>query len=695
MKSTTSLINPGILLNDLKRFAWISITYLLGLLFAVPFNLLMLYNTTDRIGNNYINYLRVMQFNIDAAPLTLILILIFPVLTGLLLFRYLQSSKAADMEHSLPIKRETLYNTHILAGVIILSVPLLITALLSWAVVSGLGIEALSGEAVLSWLAISLPVNLLFFMLSAATAMITGMSSVQGILTYLFLFLPTGLSVLVLHNLGMYIYGFAFDYYVNGIIISPLMRIMDPTYFIQNTQIISYLLITAALYFAGRYLYRRRKLEKAGNAMAFDILRPVFKYGVTFCAMLIIGSYYYVRLGGTAWTYLGYFLGSILAYFLMEILLNKSPNVFRLKNLKGYGVYLFITIVLIAGLHFDFTGLEQRLPELADVESIYLDSSFQSLNYRQQPLPPDSEYYNYEISYPPVKPVYTDKANMARIYGLHQSIINNLDKEKSAYLSRRAGSYGEFVSLAYTLKDGSHIYRQYPLNAGDYSLFLKPIFESAEYKRFNNKILNLELANINLVEVRSHEVAKVAQFSDPQQIKQAIRILQNEVLKESYEEIKKHREPWSSIEIRTNDHHVVNLNWNKSYAEFDRWLKSTGKYNQSRIIPGEDLAYAMVRKSTADEKAEYPVRYYPNRLSPKEVLAWEQMPDTVKISDPEQLEVCLRQYTYGERPDYDIVFLLKNGNSLYGGFSEADAPDFIKNRQQVLSAGKYQISLIR
>ena len=55
-------------------------------------------------------YLRVFEFN--NSPLSLFLLLMAPVLAGLLIFRYLQTGKAADLEHSLPIRRETLYNTH-------------------------------------------------------------------------------------------------------------------------------------------------------------------------------------------------------------------------------------------------------------------------------------------------------------------------------------------------------------------------------------------------------------------------------------------------------------------------------------------------------------------------------------------------------------------------------------------------------
>ena len=71
------------------------------MLFSRPEEMKMYYTAST--------YLQVLQ--LDYFP-NLILILIVPVLTGLLLFRYLQANTAADMVHALPIKRETLYNTH-------------------------------------------------------------------------------------------------------------------------------------------------------------------------------------------------------------------------------------------------------------------------------------------------------------------------------------------------------------------------------------------------------------------------------------------------------------------------------------------------------------------------------------------------------------------------------------------------------
>ena len=143
-------------------------------------------------------------------------------------------------------------------------------------------------------------------MTSVATGMFTGISSVQGILSYILLLLPVGLLFLLLHNLNMYVYGFAYDYYysTNLDVLSPLVRVFESlsSYSLQSSEIIAYLLISAALYGIGLYLYKRRQLETAGTAITFPILRPLFKYGVTFCFMLLLGSYFRSTQNTAIWT---------------------------------------------------------------------------------------------------------------------------------------------------------------------------------------------------------------------------------------------------------------------------------------------------------------------------------------------------------------------------------------------------------
>jgi len=120
-----------------------------------------------------------------------------------------------------------------------------------------------------------------------------------------------------------------------------------------------------------------------------------------------------------AWTYFGYLLGSLLAYFLTEILLNKSLQVFQWRRIQGYGIYAFAMIVLIGLFHYDFTGYEKRLPVLSDVKSIYMDNSFYAFSY--VPAANAQSYIGSEIvviEYDslPVKAIFTEKDNITGIY---------------------------------------------------------------------------------------------------------------------------------------------------------------------------------------------------------------------------------------------------------------------------------------
>ncbi len=90
MKSKTSFINGGILLNDFKRFTWIGAGYLLVLLLSVPLKVFMLHNKLEVVTiNNAYTYLRIFQFDTNSSLLHVMSLILVPVLTGLLLFRYL------------------------------------------------------------------------------------------------------------------------------------------------------------------------------------------------------------------------------------------------------------------------------------------------------------------------------------------------------------------------------------------------------------------------------------------------------------------------------------------------------------------------------------------------------------------------------------------------------------------------------
>jgi ABC-2 type transport system permease protein len=691
MKSKTSFINTGILRNDFKRYGWIGVVYLLALLAMVPLQLVMKYFRPEEIKAHYNahTYLQILQF--DYSPVTLILLLIVPVLTGLLLFRYLQSGKAADMEHTLPIRRETLYNTHLLAGLIFLFVPIILTALLSWAVVSGLRIDFVQDRDIVAWLIAALLGNLLFFMSAVAVGMFTGLSTLQGLLTYILLLVPSGLTFLLVDNLRMYVYGFPCDYYaLNLEKLSPLLRLPMSGLSLQNHEIIMYLLISLAVYFVGRYLYRRRQVEMAGDAITFEVLRPIFKYSVTFCTMLLVGSYFYSSQQSMAWTYFGYFLGAALGYVLIEILLNKSLYVFDRQRFKGLGIYSLVVIGLIALLYTDITAYEKRLPEMSQVENIYMDRNFHALLYADDPGRPA-----YRRLQPPI---YAEKDNITHIMDLHREIIAHRGEEKGVFPSDQ-NSRPERICLAYQLKNGKRFYRYYDINAAFYQEHLKPIYESREYKTHQYEALRLNPGDIKLVDIRSRDGNKHVSIADPKMIQQAVNVLQNDIYAQSYEEMTSPGSPWGYIEITLpkekadnndgsiwpeaadryfgevqNPYYNISLSWQKSYVNFEQWMQSMGLYEKARLLPGEDVIHAII------EYAPQGLNESNYRIMKATGEYVEEKPGQLKITAPDKLEICLRNYQdqYTKGPLYKVIFQLKNGTLIFGILTPATAPDFVK-----------------
>jgi len=191
------------------------------------------------------------------------------------------------------------------------------------------------------------------------------------------------------------------------------------------------------------------------------------------------------------------------------------------------------------------------------------------------------------------------------------------------------------------MKNGSHIYRQYEISAPEYADRLKPIYESREYKELHNKILSINPADVDLIVINALEANKNVRIVDPELIRQAVDVLQRDVYDEPYEEMRavKQRPPWASITICLKNHCTVNLVWEKSYANLEQWLKETGKYNQARLLPGEDITSAIVDK-IPDLNKQDPDKQ-PVIINQRSILGLENKPGILKITDPEKLELCL------------------------------------------------------
>ncbi|SHJ42720.1 DUF6449 domain-containing protein [Tepidibacter formicigenes] len=663
MKFKTSFFNKGILINDLKRFSWIGIIYLLGLFFAIPLRMLMTYSDIQNnyyyIENNPIK--RIFDFRAEEP---ILLTVVIPVLLAIFLFRYMQVKKSTDMIHSLPIKRKNLYNNQILIGITFLILPVIITCITAIILNSTLNFneyytkDILKTIDILRWAGISILMDIVIFMFSVCIGMLTGISVVQGVLTYIFLFLPVGFSGLIFFNIQEFIYGFNMEYYLRDkiFILSPLTRVFEvrnENMPMSTKEVLVYIIICIILYFVSRFIYNKRNLESASQSIAFSKLKPVFKYGVTFCSMLFGGFYFGETQESIYWIFFGYFISSLIGYFVAEIVINKSLRVFR--NIKGYFIYSIVVVILLLGVKFDIIGYEGYVPDLKKVESIYFDTGF------------------YKLREPKEKVVfYYEKENLKNIQELHKKIIQHKENKNDKNSNQR-------IALVYNLKNGKKVARGYYIKKEDYSKYFKPIYESKEYKKINFDIFNVKHIDIEKITIYPIEnVNKKAVITDSEDIKEALEILKSETLNQKYEDMIDERIDWADINILLADNkkadeedkydHTMYFGWEKSFTQFEKWLKKEGYIENARTMP-KDIAYAVVEKREGKERDN---------------LYIDEKNKNVKrldIFDKNKIEICLRNYESKSDEDvkYIIGFYSEDKNSInYGTFDENNAPDFIK-----------------
>ena len=381
MRCATSYCNPTLLRKNLTRFWPIWALYTLIWVYALPVNCMMIQQQTWRVDSKAAR----LQDFIDQIPRLLgfgaSMALCFGILTAMAMFSYLYNNRSAGLFHSLPLRREDLFLTGYLSGLICLLVPNALLWLLT------VGTEALYGGAQLYtitvWLLGQSAMCLFFYSFAVFCAMFTGhllaLPAFYGILN----FLIAALALLLDTLFQPFLYGYAGmpDWMENAMLwLTPAINLGANLNWVQNYETklwhlqggsMLWIYALAALVFAALALlvYRRRHVESAGDIVSFRPMRPVFKYGVALCSGLCFGYWLYAVFGFDAPGGLtgSLLLWSVIGYFAAEMLLKKSFRV--LKAWKGCAVLALVVFLGITALRLDLTGFALRVPAPEDVLS--------------------------------------------------------------------------------------------------------------------------------------------------------------------------------------------------------------------------------------------------------------------------------------------------------------------------------------
>lgn len=212
-------------------------------------------------------------------------------------------------------------------------------------------------------------------------------------------------------------------------------------------------LVGVGLIALAQFLYRRRKLESAGDLLAYPGLAPVFlvmntlmvaafiHLGVSLMDFEAVSQYFFLP------------LGLIVGYVSGLMLLRRTTRVFRKRLLLPLAGILVLCALTVCGIYTDAFRVIRRVPQENQVMSVTVEPV--NGNYGRKPL---------EV---------TDREKIQAILSYHRESLNGWqDQVRDALLQKtgcwKPGAYFN-VRLEYKLENGQSMARRYALRRDFYS----------------------------------------------------------------------------------------------------------------------------------------------------------------------------------------------------------------------------------
>ena len=392
------------------------------------------------------------------------------LLGGLLawvLFFWLFRAGTAYFYAALPVRRETLFLTNYLTGLLLCAAPALLSSLLLWAVGAGFG-AAVFVPAMQVFTATMLGF-LLFFSFAVLVCCVVGQMAAMPIVYVILNFTFFVLETIVRHLLFTFVYGMPYSQSSTmqsfALHATPVLGLLqggfrvqtdwlerDGMYYMEYAPRLegwSYLgmLAVLGLVFAlcAFLLLKHREMERSGDVIAVGWLRPVALYVFTIGCALVLGAlmaelfssntsdnFWYVLLFSCAGAFVGYFAG--------KMLLQKTVHVFR-SGWLGLGACCLALLLAFGAAEFDLFGYSRYLPERSAVQAAGLTHYQSNGLYTTQ-----------------------DDAFIQDVLNLHTAAVSEKSKqEHRRHASQLRTDYTEQFYITYRMTDGTLTERYYSI----------------------------------------------------------------------------------------------------------------------------------------------------------------------------------------------------------------------------------------
>ncbi len=452
MKSRMSCCNGALLRRVVTRTALLWGAYLLFWLILLPVDML---STEWRSALD----IRVFVLN-NAANSCHIMSFLYSFAVAWFLHLYQFRSRSANFFGALPLRRETVFATNFLAGILCSVVPNFLIMGLTMAAGFANGTNLIAESAI--WFAAQTLTYLFYFGLSLLCAMLVGNLVAMPLLYLILNFVAAVVELTLKALLEGLLYGFRFTrdlvmgpfsplYYAafegNGpdVALRHVDGMLTEAWFEGWGMLLILAAVGIALTVGAFFLYKHRRMEVAGDVVAIKALRPVFAYVFTFgCALVggtVLAEMIAERMESTYFVQIAVCLliAAVVGYFLGEIILQRTLRVFRKRNFLRCGICAAVVVMFLCCVRLDVLGIEGYVPHPDEVAGVKLQSAVHTVE---------------------------DPVRIRQVIDLHQEILDR--QEETEEICRRGEAWVPRMEITYVLKDGSEVNRSYRL----------PVFEN-------------------------------------------------------------------------------------------------------------------------------------------------------------------------------------------------------------------------
>lgn len=464
MKSKISFFNAGLFRSTLRRFWPLWTIHFAGWLLFLPVLTLM-----NNLGPNKSTDF-IFAICESAVFASSVVAFIMAILAAMAVFSFMYSSRSTGLIASLPVRREAIFGSAWLGGVFAVLASNLVIALLTFLFSLDATINtALAFKAAFTWLGVYSMQFILFYGIASLTAVMTGSIAVLPILYIIFNFLVVGMEAIIRLDFSCLIWGMSngsFDCVLD--FLSPLFYMVGSfvpdveynTPYVADTlgslldrecvavtyshwlPTVIYCLVGLIFSAAALMVFRKRRMESAGDVVAVRCMHPVFKYGVTVCSALCGGLLLYTvlfalfesRSASVFIMILSMIIFAFIGYFGAKMLLEKSFHVFR-GSWVGFIVVCCLCAVFTLCCDLDVCGIGAYVPKEGSIKSITV--------YQRGPVEDPAIIENYRQ--------------------LHEKIVSYKDEYEHIVYSDDT----ESIMFEYELKNGRTVSREYTLPMDD------------------------------------------------------------------------------------------------------------------------------------------------------------------------------------------------------------------------------------